>query len=94
MYLTGLFKKRMSLKEGRKLLTEYCELNEFEDSTTQWEKPTHSKHWFAYKIVANKKISRNWISYHHIRGNDKYSIWLDLVSEQIVEILRPTGRQA
>ena len=92
MYLTGLFRRKISIKEGEKLLTEYCEVNGFEDNTTQWKKPSHSKHWFAYKVVSNRKISRNWVSYHHIRGSNKYSIWIDLVNERIVEILRPTSQ--
>ena len=33
-------------------------------------------------------ISNNWVSYHPTRGNDKYSIWIDLVTEEIREILR------
>jgi hypothetical protein len=66
-------------------------LNGFEDNTTQWKKSTQSTHWFAYKIRSRKKISRNWISYHRIRKNNKYSIWIDLVTGEICEIPRPTA---
>jgi hypothetical protein len=87
MYLKGLFKKKISIKQGKKLLIEYCKLNKF-DENNQWKKTTHAKHWFAYKIHSRKMISRNWVSYHPIRKNDKYSVWIDLVTEEIIEIKR------
>jgi len=88
MYFSGLFRKRLSIKQGEELLTEYCRINGFDDNATQWKKPKHSTHWFSYHKRSNRKIATNWVSYHHIRGNDKYSIWIDLVSEEITEILR------
>jgi len=88
MYFFGLFKKKLSIKQGEVLLTEYCKVNGFDDNTTQWKKPKYDTSWFAYRKKSNKLISNNWVSYHHIRGNDKYSIWIDLVTEEIREILR------
>jgi len=90
MYFHGLFKKKLSIKQGEELLREYCNVYGFEDNTTHWKKPSYSKHLFAYSKKSNKMISRNWISYHPIRGNCKYSIWIDLVSQEIREILRET----
>ncbi|GEM_PF-2270444 len=87
MYFHGLFKKKLSIKKGKKLLIEYCKVNGFDDNT-QWKKTTHSKSWFAYHSRSNRMISNNWVSYHPIRGNDKYSVWIDLVTEEIREILR------
>lgn len=91
MYFRGLFKRRLSIKKGGKLLTDYCKKNGFEDDTTQWRKPTHAKHWFSYKIKSRKMIARNWISYHYIRNNVKYSIWIDLANKEITEIPRPAA---
>jgi len=88
VYFNGLFRKKMSVNQGEKLLTEYCNINGFDDSTTQWKVPTHAKHWFAYHRWSNKKISNNWVTYHRFRGKDKYSIWIDLVTKEIREILR------
>ena len=90
MYFHGLFKKKISIKQGEKLLTEYCKVNGFDDNTTQWKKTTHAKNWFEYHrhSRSTRMISNNWVSCHPIRGNDKYSVWIDLVTEEITEILR------
>jgi hypothetical protein len=88
MFYTGLFKKRLSIKQGEQLLAEHCRVNGFDDNRTQWKKPTHSKHWFSYNRRGHKMISRNWVSYHPTRGDAKYSIWIDLVTQEIREILR------
>jgi hypothetical protein len=90
MFYNRLFKKKLSINEGEKLLTEYCKENGFDDHTTQWKEPTHNKHWYAYSKRSYKMISKNWICYHLIRGNEKYSIWIDLVTEEIREVLRPS----
>ncbi|MBU3181836.1 hypothetical protein [Clostridium psychrophilum] len=88
MYYHGLFKKRISLRKGKRLLTKYCRVNGFDDDATHWKETTHSRNWFAYHGRSNRRISNNWVSYHPIRGNDKYTVWIDLVSEEITEILR------
>lgn len=88
MYFSGLFSKRLSIKQGEALLTEYCRVNGFEDTTTQWKAPKHATHWFSYNIRTKKMISKNWVSFHPIRGDHKYSVWIDLVTEEIREILR------
>jgi hypothetical protein len=88
MHFNGLFVKKILIEQGEKLLIKYCEVNGFEDSTTSWKRPTHAKHWLAYRRRSNRMISKNWVSYHHIRGEDRYSIWIDLVSEEIREVLR------
>lgn len=88
MHYSGLFKKSLSIKKGEMLLAEYCSVNGFEDNMTQWKEPTHSKHLFPYKIISHKAISRNRVSFHRIRQNNKYTIWIDLVTEEIGEILR------
>ena len=91
MSFRGLFRKRISIKEGERILAEYCRINGFEDNTTQWKKPSHAKHWFAYHIGTRKIISRNWISFHYMRENNRYSIWIDLVTEEIRENLKVPG---
>jgi hypothetical protein len=91
MFVSGLFKKRISISEGEKLLKEYCEENGFDDNSTQWKEPTYNKHWLAYHKRSYKMISHNWICYHLTRGNDKYSIWIDLVTKEIREILRQSA---
>ena len=78
----------MSIKQGEALLTEYCAANGFDDIKSQWKGHSHSKHFFAYRKESNKLISMNWVSYHHTRGGTKHSIWIDLVSQEIREILR------
>jgi hypothetical protein len=88
MYFSGLFKKRLSIKQGEELLTEYCSINGFDDNTSQWKATKHATNWFAYQVRSKKLISNNWVSFHPTRGNDKYSIWIDLVTEEIREILR------
>lgn len=88
MFYTGLFKKRLTIKQGEELLAEHCRVNGFDDNGSQWKKPTHSKHWFSYIRRGHKMISRNWVSYHPTRGDAKYSIWIDLVTQEIREILR------
>ena len=88
MLFNGLFSKKISLKQGGKLLDEYCAVNGFDDITSQWKKPSHAKSLFAYHRRKNRMISKNWVSYHPTRGNAKYSIWIDLVSKEIREILR------
>lgn len=88
MYFSGLFKKRLSIKQGEALLTEYCAVNGFNDINFQWKAPKHATSWFAYYVKSKKMISKNWVSFHPIRGNDKYSVWIDLVTEEIREILR------
>ena len=88
MLFYGLFKKRISIKQGKKLLTQYCKENGFDDTTTQWKETTFAKHWFAYRKHSNKIISSNWVSYHYIRAKRKYSIWIDLITGEIRETLR------
>ncbi|WP_298847252.1 hypothetical protein [Clostridium sp.] len=90
MHLIGLFKSRITVKKGKRLLADYCKLNGFEDNTTQWKKVTFAKHCFAYKINSHKRVARNWVSFHYMRENNKYSIWIDLVTEEITEVLRET----
>lgn len=88
MYFSGLFKKRLSIRQGEQLLTEYCRVNGFDDNTTHWKEPKHATHCFSYRIQSKKMISTNWVSFHPTRGNSKYSVWIDLVTEEIREILR------
>lgn len=88
MYFKGLFRKKLSIQEGEELLKEYCITNGFGDNTSQWKAPTHNTHWFKYKKRANTKIANNWVAYHYIRGNNNYSIWIDLVTQEIREVLR------
>ena len=88
MYFKGLFSKKLSINQGEKLLTEYCKENGFDDITTQWKRSTHARHLFAYRRGSNKIVSANWVSYHPIRDNNKYSVWIDLVTKDIREILR------
>ena len=93
MRFTGLFKKRISIKRGKKLLSDYCIINKFEDKNTQWKKPQHHTNWFfAYSKYKNRMISNNWVSCHYVRGDNRYSIWIDLVTEEIYEILRRSKR--
>ncbi|MBU3111042.1 hypothetical protein [Clostridium lacusfryxellense] len=56
MYFKGLFTKKISIKKGVDLLSEYCKVNGFDDNT-QWKKTTHSKGIFAYHRHSNKLIS-------------------------------------
>jgi len=88
MFLSGIFSKKTSIKKGKELLTEYCKENGFDNNTTEWKKATHSKHRFAYQIKSNTIISKNWVAFHYYRGNNKYSIWIDLVTNDIREVLR------
>ncbi|MBW9154279.1 hypothetical protein [Clostridium estertheticum] len=88
MNLKGLFKKKLSIDQGEKLLEEYCNENGFEDNTTQWKEVTHSKSWIPYVRRSNITSSNNWVSYHPIRGKQKYSIWIDLITGEIREVLR------
>ncbi len=88
MYFKGLFKKKISIKQGEELLAEYCKINGFDDITTHWKKPSHAKHLFAYCVRSKKIIAKNWVSYHPTRGNCKYSVWIDLVTQEISEVLR------
>lgn len=90
MYFHGLVRKKISIEQGMKLLTQYCKENGFDDNTTQWKETTYAKHWFPYRMRSNTIIVRNWVSYHRIRGKDRYSIWIDLVSDEIRDILRQT----
>ena len=88
MFFNGLFRKRLTINQGKQLLTEYCKENGFDDNNTFWKTTSYSRHFFAYHRRSNKKVADNWVSFHPIRGNDKYSIWIDLVSKEIREILR------
>ena len=88
MLLNGIFTKKLSINQGEELLAEYCEENGFDDNTTQWKEPTHAKHFLSYHRRSNKMIAKNWVSYHLIRGNNKYSIWIDLATKEIREVLR------
>lgn len=56
MYFKGLFRKKLSIKEGDESLTEYCEANGFDDNATHWKKLIYSKHWFAYHKHTNSII--------------------------------------
>jgi hypothetical protein len=88
MHLKGLFRKKLSVKEGQRLLTNYCKINGFDNDTTQWKDPTHDTHWFAYHKRSNKRVANNWVAYHPFRDNNKYSVWIDLVTKEIREVLR------
>ena len=88
MRFKGLLKKRISVKKGKKILDEYCEINGFEGNGTEWKKPTHARHWFAYNIGKRTVRSRNWVAYHYMREDKKYSVWIDLVTEEIRENLK------
>ena len=88
MYFKWLLRKKLSIKQGEELLTEYCELNGFDDDTTHWKKPTHDVKWFSYRKRSNTMIANNWVAYHPVRNNNKYSIWIDLVTGEIREVLR------
>ena len=88
MYYSGLFKRKLTVKQGSKLLEEYCRLNGFDGNTSQWKNPTQAKHWFSYMKQGHKIISRNWVCFHYIRENSKYSIWINLANENITEIER------
>jgi hypothetical protein len=91
MYFKGIFKKKLSIKQGEELLTEYCTVNGFDDIKSQWKRSKHSKHLLAYRKKSNRLISKNWVSYHPTRMNEKYSVWIDLVSKEITEILRKSA---
>jgi len=88
MLFKGIFQKKISIKQGEKLLTEYCKENGFDNNAAQWKKTSHSKKFFAYHKHSNKRVANNWVSFHPSRGNDKYSVWIDLVSKEIREVLR------
>lgn len=88
MYFGGLFMKKISIKQGEELLREYCRVNGFGDNSTHWKKPSHAKHWFAYNKKAHSVAPNNWVSYHPVRENYKYTIWIDLVSKEIREFLK------
>jgi hypothetical protein len=88
MYFKWLLRKKISIKQGEELLNEYCRVNGFDDSPTHWKKPTHHAHWFSYRKRSNSKIANNWVAYHPVRCNNKYSIWIDLVTGEIREVLR------
>ncbi|MCB2293940.1 hypothetical protein LGK95_10460 [Clostridium algoriphilum] len=88
MFFKGLFRRKLSIKQGKKLLTEYCKLNGFTDSSSQWKNTTYDKHWFPYFKRTNVMVANNWVAYHPTRGNDKYSVWIDLMTEEIREVLR------
>jgi len=83
----GIFLKKMSVSEGIELLAEYCTVNGF-DKNTQWKKITHSTNFFGYRKKSNKLVSKNWVSCHPNRGDQKYSVWIDLVTKEIHELLR------
>jgi hypothetical protein len=87
MYFGGIFMKKISIKQGEELLTQYCKVNGFGDDTTHWKKPRHSKHLIAYHKQAYRMIPNNWVSIHPVRGDYKYTVWIDLVSKEIREIL-------
>jgi hypothetical protein len=87
MNFNWLFRKKLSIKQAEELLTQYCQLNGFDDSTP-WKAPTQATHWFRYRKRSNKIISKNWLAYHLKRGSEKYSIWIDLVSKEIREVAR------
>ena len=87
MWHRVIFFKKISVKEGIKLLSEYCTVNGF-DKNTQWKKTSHSTNFFAYRKKSNTLISANWVSCHPNRGDQKYSVWIDLVSKEIHELLR------
>jgi len=88
MLFNGIFKKKISVNEGERLLTEYCSINGFDNITSQWKRTSHATNFFAYHKQSNKRVSNNWVSYHRSRGNNKYSVWIDLVSKEIREVLR------
>lgn len=89
MFIKGLFKKRISIKKGEKLLSEYCVINGFDDVTIQWKRPKHHTNWIlAYHRNKSRVVSNNWVSFHPTRGEYKYSVWIDLITEDISEILR------
>lgn len=88
MHFNWLSRKKLSIRQGQKLLTEYCNENGFDDNSSQWKNPTHDTRLFAYHKRSNKIISNNWVANHLTRGNNKYSIWIDLVTEEIREVLR------
>jgi hypothetical protein len=90
MYL-GLFRKKLSITKGKELLSEYCVVNGFDNNTKQWKKSSHCKNLFAYRKHKNRLISNNWVSYHPTREGQKYSVWIDLVSQDITEILRKSA---
>jgi len=88
MLFNGIFKKKISINQGKKLLMEYCKVNGFDANTSPWKKTSHASNFFGYQKQSNKKVSNNWVSYHPSRGNDKYTVWIDLISQEIREILR------
>jgi len=47
MYFKGIFKKKLSIKQGEALLTEYCAANGFDDIKSQWKGHSHGKHFFC-----------------------------------------------
>ena len=88
MHFKWLFRKKLSIEKAEKLLAEYCELNGFGDKSTHWKSPTHRTNLIPYRKRANTMISNNWVAYHPVKRNDKYSIWIDLRTEEIREVLR------
>ena len=88
MYFGELFTKKISISQGEALLTEYCRVNGFEDDSTHWKKPSHCNHWFTHRRQPNRMASNNWVSYHPVKNNYKYTIWIDLVSKEIKEFLK------
>lgn len=87
MFFKRLFSRKLSVSKGEQLLSEYCKANGF-DNDTQWKKTTHSKSLFSYHKHAHRLISNNWVSCHRNRGDQKYSVWIDLVTKDITEIAR------
>ena len=82
-----LFRKKISIEQGEELLKQYCDINGF-DASSPWKNPTKATHFLGYRKRSNKIIAKNWIAYHLHRGNEKYSIWIDLVSKEIREVAR------
>lgn len=88
MYFNQLFRKKISIRQGKRLLQTHCKLNGFDDNPELWKATTHRTHLFAYHRRSNNMVANNWVSYHPIRENLKYTVWIDLVSKEITEILR------
>jgi hypothetical protein len=88
MYFSRLFTKKISIKQGEELLTEYCKINGFGDNTTHWKKPNHVKPGFGFRKSSSKTTPNNLLCYHPTRENYKYTILIDLVSKEIKEFLK------
>jgi len=88
MFFKELFVKKLSVRQGMKILAVYCRVNGFENYLTHWKKVTYSTKWFSYSKRSTTKRANNWVAFHPVKKNEQYSIWIDLVTGEIREVLK------